>query len=175
MYRDQAHGITQMKNVKCKMESTRMTRMRQMDTDKIIPLQVGGVGVVEFGAYNRAEQNHHINYFINIELNKLSATNTTQPPPNPSSLEGNWLGARDKKHISVSSVVHLCASVVKTKKEIYNEVNIMKLGAIHAINYLVRECEMKELWGKVRPALIKKEENREKEEEKHREDTDETE
>jgi len=51
----------------------------------------------------------------------------------------------------------------------------MKLGAIHAINYLVRECEMKELWGKVRPALIKKEENREKEEEKHREDTDETE
>jgi len=33
-----------------------MIRMRQMDTDKIIPLQVGGdKGVVEFGAYNRAE------------------------------------------------------------------------------------------------------------------------
>ena len=114
------------------MEGTRMTRIRQMDTDKIIPLQVGGVGVVEFGAYNRAEQNHHINYFINIELNKLSATNTTQPPPNPSSLEGNWLsardktqpppnpsslegnwlGARDKKHISVSFVATLCGLCV---------------------------------------------------------------
>jgi len=89
-----------------------MTRIRQMDTDKIIPLQVGGVGVVEFGAYNRAEQNHHINYFINIELNKLSATNTTQPPPNPSSLEGNY-----ESNLRVLCGYTLWTLCLSTKKE----------------------------------------------------------
>ena len=71
------------------------------------PSKLEGLGVVEFCTHNRVEPNQHLNYFLNIELNKVSATNTTQPPPNPSSLEGNWLGTMDKKQ-SLCPPLSLC-------------------------------------------------------------------